>query len=599
MKDGLKDKYRQAIIDILSQCEQVEKVVLFGSRAMGTFTITSDVDIVLFGDKLTLTDQGNLAEQIEELTMPQSADLLLYRSIESKELLKHIREYGVQWWPEKNEQRCWEMENKPFIFSECATEVRDKVQPEGANGARYIGLEHIEQGTLHLNSFGSANDVSSTKSKFSKGDILFGKLRPYFRKVVRAPFDGVCSTDIWVVRSTNGIDQGFLYYWMASQEFVDFSMQGSEGTKMPRAKWNHVSRHQVPFFTEDEQKAIAHILGSLDDKIELNRRMNKTLEAMAQALFKSWFIDFDPVLDNAILAGNPIPDELEERAEVRRAILAQNQSDECSVMNDELKNNSALRPHNSSFHHLFPSEFEPTEEMGPACAKQGAAGRWIPKGWGVATLDDLVDLIGGGTPKTSKEEYWNGGIPWFSVVDAPNTSDVFVIDTEKNVTELGVEKSSTKILPIGTTIISARGTVGKCAMVGEPMAMNQSCYGVRGKKDISDSFVYYAIREKVADLQRGGHGSVFNTITRDTFKTIKIAFGEPELTGKLDDRIKPSFDRILANRFCSKTLSKTRDTLLPQLLSGEIRTCLRATHRQIPEAEKLVEETEQIMRDEL
>lgn len=145
------------------------------------------------------------------------------------------------------------------------------------------------------------------------------------------------------------------------------------------------------------------------------------------------------------------------------------------------------------------------------------------------TLDDLVDLIGGGTPKTSKDEYWNGVIPWFSVVDAPNKSDVFVIDTGKHVTELGVEKSSTKILPIGTTIISARGTVGKCAMVGEPMAMNQSCYGVRGKKDISDSFVYYAIREKVTDLQRGGHGSVFNTITRDTFKTIKIALGEPEL----------------------------------------------------------------------
>ena len=146
------------------------------------------------------------------------------------------------------------MENNSFIFGECANEVLDKVRPEGANGAKYIGLEHIEQGTLHLNGFGSANDVSSTKSKFSKGDILFGKLRPYFRKVVRAPFDGVCSTDIWVVSSTNGIDQGFLYYWMASQEFVDFSMQGSEGTKMPRAKWNHVSRHKVPFFTEDETK---------------------------------------------------------------------------------------------------------------------------------------------------------------------------------------------------------------------------------------------------------------------------------------------------------------------------------------------------------
>ncbi|MBN2103053.1 restriction endonuclease subunit S [bacterium] len=444
------------------------------------------------------------------------------------------------------------MGSRSLTFGECANEVRDKVQPEDTNSVKYIGLEHIEQGTLHLNGFGSANDVSSTKSKFSKGDILFGKLRPYFRKVVRAPFDGVCSTDIWVVRSINKIDQDFLYYWMASQEFVDFSMQGSEGTKMPRAKWDHVSRHQIPFFTKAEQKAIAHILGSLDDKIELNRRMNETLEAMAQALFKSWFVDFDPVIDNALAAGNEIPGELRERADIREAL------------------GDAHKPLPLEFQKLFPAEFVYTDEMG-----------WIPKGWKVVTLDALVDLIGGGTPKTSNEEYWNGIIPWYSVVDAPNTGDVFVIDTEKHVTELGIEKSSTKILPVGTTIISARGTVGKCAMVGESMTMNQSCYGIRGKKDISYSFVYYTIREKVADLQRGGHGSVFNTITRDTFKTIKIAFGEPELTGKLDDRIKPSFDRILANRFCSKTLSMLRDALLPKLLSGEIR---------VPDSEKLVEE---------
>jgi type I restriction enzyme S subunit len=117
-------------------------------------------------------------------------------------------------------------------------------------------------------------------------------------------------------------------------------------------------------------------------------------------------------------------------------------------------------------------------------------------------------------------------------------------------------------------------------MVGKAMAMNQSCYGVRGKDCISDSFVYYVIREKVADLQRGGHGSVFNTITRDTFKTIKIAFGQFELTKKMEDLIKSNFDRILANRFHSTALSNLRDTLLPKLLSGEIR---------IPEVEKLVE----------
>ena len=153
MNDGLKDNYREAMINILSQCERIEKAVLIGSRAMGTFTTTSDVDIALFGDRLTLTDQANLAEQIEELTIPQSADLLLHRTITSKELLEHIRKHGVQWWPAKRDTQGWGMGNDSFIFGECATEVRDKVQPESANDTKYIGLEHIEQGTLHLNGF--------------------------------------------------------------------------------------------------------------------------------------------------------------------------------------------------------------------------------------------------------------------------------------------------------------------------------------------------------------------------------------------------------------------------------------------------------------
>jgi type I restriction enzyme S subunit len=546
MKDGLKDKYRQAIIDILSQCEQVEKVVLFGSRAMGTFTITSDVDIVLFGDKLTLTDQGNLAEQIEELTMPQSADLLLYRTIESKELLKHIREYGMQWWPEKNEQMGLAMENN----------WRESTWGEEISLEYGKRLQGYKDGIGNYRVYGSNGPVGWTKKSLAPGlGVILG--RKGANRGVEFSKDPFFVIDTaYYVKPKTELDMRWLYYAIKHYDLGEIN-DGSPIPSTTRAAV-YVSKLQVPSITE--QRAIAHILGSLDDKIELNRRMNETLEAMAQALFKSWFVDFDPVIDNALAAGNEIPEELKERADIREAL------------------GDARKPLPEEIQNLFPSEFEHTEEMG-----------WIPKGWRVVTLDDLVDLIGGGTPKTSNEDYWNGSIPWFSVVDAPNTRDVFVIDTEKHVTELGVEKSSTKILPIGTTIISARGTVGKCAMVGESMAMNQSCYGGRGKKHVSDSFVYYAIREKVADLQRGGHGSVFNTITRDTFKTIKIAFGEPELTGKLDDRIKPNFDRILANRFCSKILSKTRDTLLPQLLSGEIR---------IPEAEKLVEEMG-IMRDEL
>jgi type I restriction enzyme S subunit len=178
-------------------------------------------------------------------------------------------------------------ENKSF--GDCAELIGDTVQPSETLGLPYIGLEHISQGQLSLLGFGKSDDVISAKSKFRKGDILFGKLRPYFRKVIIAPFDGLCSTDIWVVRAKSGTDQRYLYYWMASEEFVETASRASEGTKMPRAQWEFVEQIQQELPDEPEQRAIAGILGALDDKIELNRRMNATLEGMARAVFRRWF----------------------------------------------------------------------------------------------------------------------------------------------------------------------------------------------------------------------------------------------------------------------------------------------------------------------
>ena len=126
---------------------------------------------------------------------------------------------------------------------------------------------------------------------FRAGDILFGKLRPYFRKVVRPDFDGICSTDIWAVRPKAGLDAGFLFYLMASEAFVDFANQGSEGTRMPRAKWEHVADYPVRLPPVMEQRAIARTLDALGHRIELNRRMAETLGKAVGALFKSWFVD--------------------------------------------------------------------------------------------------------------------------------------------------------------------------------------------------------------------------------------------------------------------------------------------------------------------
>jgi len=178
-------------------------------------------------------------------------------------------------------------------FSECAQLIKEPWKVNPNDNLPYIGLEHIEQQTLQFLGKGQSSQVTSQKFKFKNGDILFGKLRPYFRKVVRPNFDGICSTDIFVVRAKPGTDQSFLYYWMASQEFIDYSSRGSEGTRMPRAKWDFLSIYSKKIPNLDQQKRIGKTLSILDKKIHLLKNINEILKKTIQSIFKSWFIDFD------------------------------------------------------------------------------------------------------------------------------------------------------------------------------------------------------------------------------------------------------------------------------------------------------------------
>jgi type I restriction enzyme S subunit len=183
----------------------------------------------------------------------------------------------------------WEVKE----LGEVCQLVKKQYSPSKRDVRAYIGLEHIEQQNIRLINIGSTEDIDSNKFEFKAGQILFGKLRPYFRKVYRPKFDGVCSTDIWVIDSKGQFDNGFLFYFLADQRIINEASNSSEGTRMPRARWDYLSRLKFAFPTIGEQRAIASILSSLDDEIALNRSMNSTLEAIGQALFARWFVDFE------------------------------------------------------------------------------------------------------------------------------------------------------------------------------------------------------------------------------------------------------------------------------------------------------------------
>lgn len=171
-------------------------------------------------------------------------------------------------------------------------------------------------------------------------------------------------------------------------------------------------------------------------------------------------------------------------------------------------------------------------------------------------LSEIMDLIGGGTPKTSVAAYWGGDIPWLSVKDF-NNDNRYVYETEKTITQEGLNNSSTKLLERDDSIISARGTVGEMAMIPFPMAFNQSCYGLRAKKEIVDpTFLYYLVKHNVYVLQKNTHGSVFDTITRDTFAGIDVDVPEMDTQIKIAGILRDLDDKIELNTNINKNLEQ-------------------------------------------
>lgn len=324
-----------------------------------------------------------------------------------------------------------------------------------------------------------------------------------------------------VVPLRDGIDARFVRFCLRSSPLQHLMEVWCNTTVQATLNLKDVCRLPIPLPPPRERAAIVETLAALDAKIELNRQMNRALEELAGVLFRAWFVDFEPVVAKA----------------AKRAPFG-------------------LAPELAD---LFPATFTESE-LGP-----------IPLGWRVCSLDEVADPRGGGTPKTSVAEYWDGDIPWFSVVDSPAAGQVFVLETEKMITARGMSESATQLLPEGTTIVTARGTVGNLALVGVPMTMNQSCYGLVPKNSFGAAYVFFTMQGAVEELRRNAHGSVFDTITRNTLSSISIVAPPVELRAEYERVATPLLDKIKANVRESRTLAALRDTLLPKLLSGELR----------------------------
>lgn len=314
------------------------------------------------------------------------------------------------------------------------------------------------------------------------------------------------------LRGKRGIlHNNFLRFVLQSPTVEQELKKRESGTTVTGIKQKELRKALLPIPTYDEQIKISEILINLDDKIELNHRMNNTLEQIAHTLFKRWFIDFE------------FPDE----------------------------NGS---PYRSSSGRTVDSE------LGE-----------IPEGWKIGSILDYADLLSGGTPKTSVSEYWDGGIPWVSAKDVTSSHGTFILTTEKTITQKGIEKSNAKLLPKYTTVITARGTVGNVCILSEEMAINQTNYGLKIKYDYGDFFLFFIVLNLIQDMKRNAYGTVFDTITTKTFKQIQIALPPMRLIESFENIINNLMHKVLFYLEESQNLSSIRDSLLPKLMSGKIR----------------------------
>ncbi|MDD2467562.1 MAG: restriction endonuclease subunit S [Desulfobulbus sp.] len=422
------------------------------------------------------------------------------------------------------------MSSESLLFGECASLVRASTSPALFPDSPYIALEHIGQGTLSLNGHAFGRDADSQKTRFLKGDILFGKLRPYFRKAIIAPFDGLCSTDIWVVRPKLGTDRNFLFYWMASEEFVNRATDMSEGTRMPRAKWEIVSKFEIPKLTVTEQYRIGELLGTLDDRITLLRETNTTLEAIAQALFKSWFVDFDPV--HAKQQGRE-----PESTDTITALL-------------------------------FPDSFEESE-LG-----------LVPTGWKVGTLGRNTTINRGISPKYLDQ----GGVLVINQKCIRN----YILDSSKARRHDSTQKKiGGKELIVGDVLVNSTGvgTLGRVAQVltlDEVTIVDSHVTVVRTDENMTWNYLGLSMMRRQAEIENLGEGTTGQTeLSRGKLAGLKLVIPPKSLLLAFDDTSLPMRKRFAVNLKQAETLTSLRDTLLPRLISGQLR---------LPDAEALVEE---------
>lgn len=378
------------------------------------------------------------------------------------------------------------------------------------------GIFRLDQ-AAHVSEETYQERIARAEPRF--GDILYSREGTYFGLAAEVPRGvRVCLGQRMVlIRPSDKIDTRFLRLWLNSPVLHRHIMGFRDGTVAERLNMPTIRGLPVPHISLPEQRAIAATLGALDDKIELNRKMNATLEAMARALFRDWFVDFGPTRA-----------KMEGRAPY-------------------------LSP---DLWALFPDRLDDEGK---------------PEGWKVSTIGDEVRVVGGSTPSTKELELWDGGINWATPKDLSTLAAPVLLETARTITEAGLEKISSGLLPSGTVLLSSRAPIGYLAISEVPVAVNQGFIAMICDKRLPNVFAWLWTQESMEAIKANANGSTFQEISKRNFRPLPVIVPPAPILQAFDAIIQPLYERIAQNEHESRTLAQTRDLLLPRLMSGELR----------------------------
>lgn len=346
------------------------------------------------------------------------------------------------------------------------------------------------------------------------------------------------------------VNPKFIYYFFKSrlgrhELLKNASQVGTPGIGQPLASLKSIELRLPPL---EVQNRIEEMLTSLDEKIELNRQTNQTLEQISQAIFKSWFVDFEPVRAKIAAKQNGRDPE--------RAAMA-------AISGKSLDELDQLSPEQQE-------QLKATADLFPDALVDSGLGE-IPEGWNWSEIGNEVAVVGGGTPSTKKEEFWEGGhIHWTSPKDMSNLTDKIILETGRKITEAGLAKISSGLLPVDTVLMSSRAPVGYLAISKIPVAINQGYIAMKCEGQLTPEYVVQWAESVMDEIKQRASGTTFAEISKKNFKIIPIIVPNNDVISEFSKVVSSLYGKITEGLCETKSLTETRDSLLPKLLSGEL-----------------------------